>query len=752
MNREMLSLNILSLLKSKSYAPSNLAGIAAALKLKRKDFPVFRDTIEKMVKEGTVAHVKGDRYCATKDLGLVAGTIEFKQSGRAQIRLENGETISVRSEDTGVALNGDKVLARILDERFGSRRKFRNREKEMPVSQKYARVIRIIERKLTTVIGTLARSMNFWHVVADDPKFFYDIIVADPKKSGVKPLPEEGDKVVVKLFEWTQKHINPSGEIVENLGKSHTPMSEYKAILIKYALETEFPSEVLDEVKVLPQEVSEKDIEGRLDLRNEFVITIDPSDAKDFDDALSFKRQPNGILEIGVHIADVSYYVKPKTALDKEARNRGNSTYLVGTVLPMLPFELSNGLCSLVEDKDRLVKSVFLEFDAAGDCKKVRFANSVIRSSKRLTYEQAYAFLKENDLNIIKAVRPPAEYSTGSTGKPLDEFDDAFLQKLRTTIRQMWGLASILRKKRMRKGSFDLEMPEIRIFCDEQGYAQKIVRRENDESHQLVEEFMLAANEAVARELFEFHIPFISRVHDDPEEEKLLDLREYLEPFGIFCGDLTRRREIVKTLAAISSHPQSYILKTQFLKSLKRAVYRASPDGHFGLMKHYYAHFTSPIRRYADFTVHRALNFYMQKMKLATAPKGRMSMDSQAALEGIANHISKTEQNSTDAERESKKVKLLEFFERKIGTNETFEAVVTAMSSHGFFVELTESMAYGFVHTHTLHDDIYRLNAEGTVMRGRKTGKTIKAGDKIKVYVESVDLFKRQIDFAKSEI
>ena len=303
----------------------------------------------------------------------------------------------------------------------------------------------------------------------------------------------------------------------------------------------------------------------------------------------------------------------------------------------------------------------------------------------------------------------------------------------------------------MRKGSFDLEMPEIKIFCDEQGYAQKIVRRENDESHQLVEEFMLAANEAVARELFEFHIPFISRVHDDPEEEKLLDLREYLEPFGIFCGDLTRRREIVKTLAAISSHPQSYILKTQFLKSLKRAVYRASPDGHFGLMKHYYAHFTSPIRRYADFTVHRALNFYMQKMKLATAPKGRMSMDSQAALEGIANHISKTEQNSTDAERESKKVKLLEFFERKIGTHETFEAVVTAMSSHGFFVELTESMAYGFVHTHTLHDDIYRLNAEGTVMRGRKTGKTIKEGDKIKVYVESVDLFKRQIDFAKSE-
>ncbi|MBR6388798.1 MAG: RNB domain-containing ribonuclease [Opitutales bacterium] len=750
MNKELLALNILSLLKSKNYAPSNLAGIAAALKLQRKDFPVFRDVIEKMVKEGTVAHVKGDRYCATKDLGLVAGVIEFRQSGAASIRLENGETISVRREDTGVALHGDKVLARILDERFGSRR-HRRREKTMPSSVKYARVIRIIERKRTKLIGTLARSMNFWRVVADDPKFFYDVIVADPKKSGVKPVPDEGDKVVVRLHDWQQRHINPSGEIVENLGKSHTPMSEYKAILIKYGLDTEFPAEVLAEVEKLPKEVGARDIEGRLDLRNEFVITIDPSDAKDFDDALSFRRLPGGILEIGVHIADVSYYVKPKTALDKEALSRGNSTYLVGTVLPMLPFELSNGLCSLVEGQDRLVKSVFLSFDAGGDCKKVGFANSVIRSSKRLTYEQAYAFLKENDLNIIKSVRPPAEYATGSAGRPLDEFGDAFLQKLRTTLRQMWSLASALRKKRMRKGSFDLEMPEVRIFCDKDGYAQKIVRKENNESHQLVEEFMLAANEAVARELFEFHIPYISRVHDEPDEEKLADLREYLEAFGIYCGDLTRRREIVKTLAAIAAHPQSYILKTQFLKSLKRAMYRASPDGHFGLMKHYYAHFTSPIRRYADFTVHRALNFYMQKTKLASSPKGRVSSPNQAALETVASHISKTEQNSTDAERESRKVKLLEFFERRVGTGESFEAVIAAMSTHGFFVELTESMAYGFVHMHTLRDDIYRLNAEGDVLRGRKTGKTLKVGDKIRVCVESVDLFKRQIDFAKSE-
>lgn len=746
-NTDFLEENILSLLKSRSYAPSDLGQIAKMLKLERKDFPIFRKTIEQMVKSGDVAHVKGGRYCATKDLGLVSGTIEFRQSGRASLTLENGETLTIRSEDTGVALNGDKVLARIFDERFSSRR--RRHEKQMPSSERYAKVIRIIERKTTKVIGTLMRSMNFWRVVPDDPKFFYDIIVSDPAKSTLNPPASEGDKVVVLLHDWTQKHINPSGDIIENLGKSHTPMSEYRAILTKYELETEFPDEVKEEVKSIPEVVSEKEIANRLDLREEFVITIDPSDARDFDDAVSFKRHKDGILEVGVHIADVSHYVRPNSPLDKEAQKRGNSTYLVGTVLPMLPFELSNGICSLVEGKDRLVKSVFLQFDVTGDCKNVRFANSVIRSAKRLSYEQAYAFLKENDLEKIKKVLPPQAYETGAVGRPLADFDDTFLQKLRTNIRQMWSLASALRKKRMRKGSLDLDMPETKIYCDEEGYATKIEKLSSDESHQLIEEFMLAANEAVARELFANHLPFISRVHDDPDVEKLAELRDYLDTFGIYCGDLTSRRELIKVLAQITNHPQSYILKSQFLKSLKRALYRASSDGHFGLNKHYYAHFTSPIRRYADFTVHRTMNFLMQRGKMQGAPKGKISILSQAQLDHISDHISKTEKNSAEAERESKKVKLLEYFERKIGSKETFEAVITAMTSHGFFVELTESMAYGFVHMHSLRDDIYRLNSDGNALRGRRSGKVLKIGEKIKVQPESVDRFKRQIDFVK---
>ncbi|MBO6102938.1 MAG: RNB domain-containing ribonuclease [Opitutales bacterium] len=743
---DFLKDNILSLLKSRDYVPGDLGAIANRLKLERKDFPIFRKTVEEMVREGRVVRVKGGRYCAAKDLGLISGPIEFRQNGRASIRLEDGSSAVVRSEDTGVALNGDKVLARVFDEKFS---RF-GREKRGLSSVRYAKVIRVIERKTDRVIGTLMRHPNFWSVVPDDPKFFYDIIVPDPSKSALNPEPKEGDKVLVRLGEWRQKHINPSGEIVESFGKSHTPMSEYRAILSKYELETDFPEAVKEEVKGIPAEVSEADCASRLDLRGELVITIDPSDARDFDDALSFKRLSGGLLEVGVHIADVSRYVRPNSQLDREAQRRGNSTYLVGTVLPMLPFELSNGICSLTEGDDRLVKSVFLVFDAAADCKGARFANSVIRSSKRLTYEQAYAFLKENDLEKIKKVRPPAAYETGAAGRPLSDCGDALLAKLRTTIRRMWSLASALRKKRMRKGSFDLEMPETRIYCDAEGYAERIEKVESDESHQLVEEFMLAANEAVARELFDAHIPFISRVHDDPDTEKLAELRDYLDAFGIYCGDLTSRREIIKTLAAINAHPQSYLLKNEFLKSLKRALYRASSDGHFGLNKHFYAHFTSPIRRYADLTVHRAMNFLMAKNRLPGAPKGRFSAPTQAHLALMSDHISKTERNSADAERESKKVKLLEFFEKKIGSKETFEAVISSMTGHGFFVELTESMAYGFVHMHTLKDDIYKLNADGNALRGRRTGKVLKVGDKIRVFPEAVDRFKRQIDFAKA--
>ena len=290
-------------------------------------------------------------------------------------------------------------------------------------------------------------------------------------------------------------------------------------------------------------------------------------------------------------------------------------------------------------------------------------------------------------------------------------------------------------------------MPEFKIFCDKDGYADRIEKIEYNESHQLVEEFMLAANREVSKALFGAKIPYISRVHDEPDPDKLSELRDELEPFGIECGDLTSRREIIKLLEQINAHPQAYILKTMFLRSLKRAEYRASPDGHYGLYMRFYAHFTSPIRRYADLTVHRCFDRMLWERKIPTAPKYAPAALAKTELEAVAEAITRTEGNSTEAERESHKIKLMEYFERRIGKGNAFEAIVTSLSNHGFFVDLTQSQAYGFVHLRTLHDDIYHLSDDGTELRGRRTGTTFRAGDKVYVDVESVDRFKRQIDF-----
>ncbi len=756
MNTENISEKLATIMSAKNYVPSTVHELAFSLGLNRKDILKLKNIIADMLRAGSIAKVKGDRYAPLADLDLVSGKIEFRPSGKAKMKLADGTWLDFRPEDTGVALNGDIVLARmVLPNRgkfrrtrgaFGKKSKRRDYDR-FDNDAKYARVVRILERKNEKVIGTLKRSYNFWHVVPDDPKFFRDIIVADPTKSGLSPIPQENDKVVVKLNEWTQRHINPSGEIIDNFGESHTPMSEYRAILSKYELSESFPESVENEAKNVPSEVSAKETRGRLDMRGIFTITIDPVDAKDFDDAISLIRDKDGDWEVGVHIADVSHYVKRNSELDKEAARRGNSTYLVGTVIPMLPFALSNGICSLVEDEDRLVKSVFMKFDENGVCKSARFANSVIRSVKRLSYEQAHALITEDDNKKILEVQPPENYETAFSGKPLSELSTEEFETLKSNLRVLWNIASRMRRKRIKEGSFDLEMPEFKIFCDAEGYASRIEKIEYNESHQLIEEYMLAANEAVARELFSNHFPYISRVHDQPDPEKLAELREELATFNVKCGDLTSRKEIIKTLATIESHPQNFLLKTKFLRSMKRAEYRASADGHYGLNKVYYAHFTSPIRRYADLTAHRELDFLMKMQKVESADKNAPRPPSKNDLDIAAAHISETEQNSTEAERESKKIKLMEFFERAIGTGESFEAVITAVSNHGFFVELTQSMAFGFVHVHTMSDDIYRLDDYNTELRGKSTGTTYKIGDKIMVEPESIDRFKRQIDF-----
>jgi ribonuclease R len=440
--------------------------------------------------------------------------------------------------------------------------------------------------------------------------------------------------------------------------------------------------------------------------------------------------------------------------------------------VPMLPEKLSNGLCSLVEAQDRLCKAVFLEFDAKGRLleKDTGYAATVIRSYKRLTYKQAYALLKIDDLEKIRALPLPPKHQTGSTGRALASLSDKELRALQDWIRQLWKLASRLRADRMHHGSLDLDMPETKVFVDAEGYADRLERIEHDESHQLIEEFMLAANEALARLTRREKLPSLYRVHDDPDPEKLDELRQQLATHGIRVSDLGERKELVRLLKLLNEHPQGYTLRTQLLRSLRKAAYRSTPDGHFGLNKKDYTHFTSPIRRYSDLVVHRVLEAYLIRQgslvvgahlgdeahkpiagKAAVpAPSRKAKLPYTAAkAQEMGEHLSLTEINSAEAERESVKIKLLEFFERELSKKSPtkFEAVITEVRQNGFFIELTESMTFGFVPASLLQDDYYQTTPDGSAMIGRKTKKKFAAGARIHVTVAKVDRVKRFMDF-----
>jgi ribonuclease R len=676
-------------------------------------------------------------------LDSLTGRIQFRAGGSAFVVPEPGaaraapDSVQIAPGDTDVALPGDRVSVRIFPGKSGRR-----------PGEAVGRVARVLERGRETVVGNLTRAGRKFTVIPDDPRFVQEIAVPDPERSGVEPSPRPGDKVVVRLKEWKQRHLPLTGEVTARLGRTHEPRAELLGIYEKFGLDPKFPADVEREAAALPSRVPPGDLAHRLDYRGKPVFTIDPDDAKDFDDALSYEALPGGEVRVGVHIADVSTYVRSGTALDREAQRRGNSTYLVGTVIPMLPEKLSNGLCSLVEAEDRLCKAAFLTFTRQGRVRDAGFADTVIRSRKRLTYRQARALLFEADLDRIRALPLPPKHQTGSTGRPLRELSDGELVDLQSWLRALWRIASRLRKDRMEHGSLDLDMPETKIFVDAQGYADRLERVEHDESHQLIEEFMLAANEAVARLTRTQRLPSLYRVHDDPDEERLEEFRQFAGTFGIQAGDLTRREEVGRLLRALQDHPQGYTLRSQFLRSLRRACYRATPDGHYGLHKKDYTHFTSPIRRYSDLVVHRVLAGHLAKQGGRGAAKGRGGYDVRG-IESLAEHLSLTEQNSMEAERESVKIKLLEFFERELEKKKrtVFAAVVTDVRRHGLFVELVESMTFGFVSADRLPDDHYVLNQAGTSLVGRRKHRRFELGGRIDLVVDKVDRFRRLIDF-----
>ncbi len=676
--------------------------------------------------------------------GELIGRIQFRAGGSAFVVREavEGEpaeaALQVFPEDTGVALPGDRVIAREYPGRTGRR-----------AGEKVGAVVRVLERGRDTIVGDLRAGRRGYVVQPDDPRFIHEIHVDNPADSDLNPPPRTGDKVVVKLGEWRRREQPLGGVITSRLGRTHEPRAELLSIFLKYELATEFPADVELEAAAIPPKVQAKEITHRLDYRAKAVFTIDPDDAKDFDDALSYEISDNGDVRVGIHIADVSTYVRPGTALDREAQRRGNSTYLVGVVIPMLPEKLSNGLCSLVEAQDRLCKAVFLVFDKKGRLTDTTYANTVIRSRKRLTYKQAYAFMFEDNLDRIRDLPLPPKHQTGSTGRALRDLPETELRDLQGWIRALWKIAAKLRHDRITHGSLDLDMPETKIFVDEKGYADRLERIEHDESHQLIEEFMLAANEAVARLTRTHKLPSLYRVHDEPDVEKLQEYRDLLGSFHIKVGDLTRREELVRLLHTLRTHPQGYTLRTQLLRSLKKAAYRSSADGHFGLHKKDYTHFTSPIRRYSDLVVHRVIEHHLAQQggPKAAAPRG--AGYDLPRVERLGEHLSLTEINSTEAERDSVKVKLLEYFERELDRKPRtrFAAVITDVRANGFFIELVESMTFGFVTAAALGDDYYTLNPAGNALVGKRHRLKYELNGRLDVTVESVDRYKRLIDF-----
>src|SRR5437867_7556778 len=568
---------VLALLRAPDYRPRDRNEIARELGLKGRERVSVRKTLRELENGGEIVRIRKNRYVLPSEADLVTGKLSIHQAGYGFLVPEKaGEPdVFIAAENTGTVMTGVRVVARISRDVPPRRAKVRAVQAFKPRSE--GRVIRILERVRDTIVGTLQHSRNFFYVVPDDPRLVHDVYVQVPPREKLPKVPARGDKVVVRLEAWESRHVNPEGEIIEVLGPATAPGIDMLSIVRKYHLPTEFPRDVLNQAKGIPETVDARQFEGREDLRGEFIVTIDPDDARDFDDAIQVEKTGSG-WRLGVHIADVAAYVEPDSPLDREARRRGNSVYLPDRVIPMLPERLSNGVCSLKPGVDRLTHSVFIHFDKRGSAKSARFTRSVIRSAHRLTYKQAYAIL----------TAPPAD-------------------QLSERLHLAWELAAVLRKRRFEHGALDLDFPEVKVAIDKDGRPVKLERVENDESHQLIEEFMLVANEAVACELKKRAIPTIYRIHENPDPEKLAEFREFVLGFNYRVGDLTHRAELQRLLAALRGRPEEQALKVALLKSLKRARYSPQPLGHYGLAKTDYLHFTSPIRRYADLVVHRAL-------------------------------------------------------------------------------------------------------------------------------------------------
>ena len=691
------------------YSPMSTSDLAEHFKIDDSESQQFCDLLKELELKGDIVRIKKEQYANPKKANLLVGVLDANQKGFGfVVPAKDGisDDIYVDSEGLGSAMHGDIVVVRLPSTKKRKKGR-RQRKKESNVGK----IIRVLHRENETIVGTLKKSRHFNYVAPDNSKLPRDIYVSmdDPKGA------EHGDKVIVKIDQWPTRHLHSEGTIVEILGKDGEPAVDIKSIIHQFKLPFEFSKNTLAETIELQQPVSPDEIGARLDLRDELIITIDPDDAKDFDDAISLKKEKTGNWLLGVHIADVSYYVNEDSSVDKEARKRGTSVYLPGTVIPMLPEVLSNGICSLKEGEERLTKSIFFTYSSDGRLVSSEIKHSVINVKKRLTYHIATKVLMESDENDTDPVT--------------------------NLLLEASKLAKLLYKNRMKEGALELNLPEINIRVGKDGKIDTIEKTTRDISHIIIEEFMIAANQAAATFMHQQNLPSVCRSHPEPDEDEMHDFAEFIFNCKNKRIDPFNKKRLQTFLDEISDHPESYIINLMLLRSMKKAEYSTTETSHFALGLEHYAHFTSPIRRYPDLIVHRLLDLFFQGQLKSKNVKASWN----EKITDWAKHCCTTEKRAQEAEREIIKLKLLRHMEEH--ADKIMEGIITGVQEYGLFVQIDEFQLDGLVHIRTLTDDFYELDKKKLSLIGSRNGKVYSFGDVVNVKITKIDLLKREVDF-----
>jgi len=687
-----------------SYKPMTAEELSKELKI--DDIAHFRVLLGELEQQGEVVLNRKGRYGLPRKMNLTAGRIQGNSKGFAFLIPDDPQEqdVFILSEDLNGAMHNDRVIVRLYRHLEDGRKR-------------EGKVIRILKRANEQVVGTYESSRNFGFVIPDEKRLSHDIFIPKNETSGAS----DGDKVVVKITRWPESRRNPEGTVIEVLGHKDEPGSDILSIVRKYRLPEEFPPKVSKEADKINLAVDPDEIKNRSDLRGLMMVTIDGEDARDLDDAVSLELLPNGSYYLGVHIADVGYYVKEGSPLDEEALKRATSVYLVDRVIPMLPPRLSNGICSLNAGEDRLAMTCFMEINHRGEVLNYEICQSVIRVRERMTYTNVRKILEDKDAALVKRY---AEY--------LKMFE------------LMRDLCLILRDKRLRRGAIDFDFPEAKVKLGENGKPLEIIKRERSIAEMIIEEFMIAANETVAAHYYRLEVPFLYRVHEEPALDDIGELNEFLGAFGYYIK-INNRGEIAprtfqQVVEKVKGRPEEKAVNMTILRTMKHARYSPEAIGHFGLAAQYYSHFTSPIRRYPDLAIHRIIREVDEKGALSEKRRRQLKK----LMENFAEQSSLQERVAEDAERESTDLKKVEYMKDFIG--QTFTGFISGVQSYGFFVELPNTVE-GLVHVSTIDDDYYIYDEKHLQLVGEHTKKTYRIGDTVEIVITRVDVGQRRIDF-----